>query len=41
MSRAEPRLTRLEDYTPPPFLIDTVELWFELDVPSLTFSTTL
>ena len=31
MTTTEPAATRLEDYTPPPFLIDEVNLDFELD----------
>ena len=31
MNPTEPAATRLEDYAPPPFLIDEVDLDFELD----------
>ena len=31
MSTAEPTATRLADYAPPPFLVDEVDLDFELD----------
>jgi aminopeptidase N len=39
--KAEPHITRLADYTPPPFFIDSVALVFELDMALTRVHSTL